>query len=135
MKTFPKKPLVITALLGVSGDYRIESWLTAQETATSSTTSIIPKSPANLRSIESYSETQLTQLINTLPLHRVDLAEQFSANGNMSGTFGSLAHPDWPPLPCTFGTPFWNFNSTFHFIFSNVFIVGFGFGSGFLFAR
>src|ERR1039457_3272925 len=98
MKTFPKKPLVIAALLGVASVAGL-ILAHAQETATSATTSIIPQSPANLRSIESYSETQLTQLINTLAATPLIWPSNYVANGNMSGTFWSLAHPDWPPLP------------------------------------
>jgi hypothetical protein len=80
----------------------------AQETATLSTTSIVPRSPANLPAIESYSDAQLTQLINTLAATPLIYPSNYVANGNISGTFWSLAHPNWPPLPGSFGTPFWN---------------------------
>ena len=107
MKFFSKKSLIVAALLGtasIAGMMLVH----AQETATLTTTSIIPRSPANLPAIESYSEAQLTQLINTLAATPLIWPSNFVANGNMSGTFWSLAHPDWPPLPCAFGTPFWN---------------------------
>ncbi|MGH7953403.1 MAG: hypothetical protein ACREFE_16025 [Limisphaerales bacterium] len=60
-----------------------------------------------MRSIESYSDAQLTQLINTLAATPLIWPTNFP-NGNMPGTYWSLAHPDWPPLPSSFGTPFWN---------------------------
>lgn len=82
--------------------------LRAQQTATLNQSAIIPTSPESLHSIETYSDTQLTQLINTLAATPLIWPSNYVENGNMSGTFWSLAHPDWPPLPCTFGTPFWN---------------------------
>jgi hypothetical protein len=106
MKTFPKKSLVIAALLGVAGIAGL-MLAHAQETAMSATTSIIPQSPANLRSIESYSDTQLEQLINALAATPLIWPTNLPNNG-MGGTYWSLAHPDWPPLPGTFGTPVWN---------------------------
>jgi len=107
MKTFLKKSLAIAALLGTANIVGI-MLVHAQETATLTTTSIIPRSPANLPAIESYSDAQLKQLANALSATPLIWPTNFVANGNMSGTFWSLAHPDWPPLPCAFGTPFWN---------------------------
>ncbi len=106
MKTFLNKSLVVAALLGVAGVAGL-MLARAQETATSNTTSIIPQSPANLRSIESYSNAQLEQLINALAAAPLIWPTNLPDNG-MAGTFWSLAHPDWPPLPATFGTPVWN---------------------------
>ena len=106
MKTFPKKPLVIAALLGVASVAGL-ILAHAQETATSATTSIVPQSPANLRSIESYSDAQLEQLLNLLAATPLIWPTNLPHNG-MGGTYWSLAHPNWPPLPGTFGTPVWN---------------------------
>jgi hypothetical protein len=63
MKKFPTKSLVVAALLGAAGIAGV-MLVHAQETTTSTTTSIVPQSPAQLQSIESYSDAQLTQLIN-----------------------------------------------------------------------
>ncbi len=103
---FPKKSLVIAALLGVAGVAGL-MLARAQETATSTTASIIPQSPANLASIEHYSDAQLEQLINALAATPLIWPTNLPDNGR-AGTYWSLAHPNWPPLPATFGTPVWN---------------------------
>jgi hypothetical protein len=106
MKTFPKKPLAIVVLLGaasIAGMMLVH----AQETTTSTTTSIIPQSPANLPAIESYSDAQLTQLINALAATPLIWPDALP-DGGTGGTYWSLAHPNSPPLPATFGTPVWN---------------------------
>ena len=104
MKTFPRKSLVIAALLAAA----ITGVMLARAQETSSlTTSIIPQSPASLSSIESYSDAQLKQLINVLATTPLIWPANLPDNG-MAGTYWSLAHPDWPPLPATFGTPVWN---------------------------
>jgi hypothetical protein len=111
MKTFPKKSSVVAALLGamsIAGVMLVH----AQETATLITASIVPHSPESLRSVESYSDAQLTQLINDLSATPL-IWPTNSPNGNMPGTYWSLAHPDWPPLPGTFGTPFWNLTPSY----------------------
>lgn len=107
MKFFSNKSLAVAALLSATSIAGV-ILVHAQETATSATTSIVPSSPQSLQSIESYSDAQLTQLLNTLAATPLIWPSNYVANGNMSGTFWSLAHPDWPPLPCAFGTPFWN---------------------------
>jgi hypothetical protein len=81
--------------------------LRAQQTSTSAQTSIIPQSPAQLRSIESYSDAQLEQLLNVLAATPLIWPANLPNNGN-GGTYWSLAHPEWPPLPATFGTPVWD---------------------------
>ena len=106
MKTQPKKTSVGAALL-VTACLAGVMLVRAQEATTSSTTSIVPQSPTQLRAIQSYSDTQLQQLVNALGSTPLIWPTNFP-NGEISGTFWSLAHPDWPPLPCSFGTPFWN---------------------------
>jgi len=81
--------------------------LRAQEAATLNQPAIIPTSPENLRSLESYSDTQLNQLVNALAatplIWPTNLPDRF-----MGGGYWSLAHPNWPPLPTPGNTPFWN---------------------------
>ncbi|HUZ07927.1 MAG TPA: hypothetical protein VMV89_10625, partial [Candidatus Paceibacterota bacterium] len=106
MNVFSKKSLVVAAVLSaasIAGMMLVH----AQEATTSTTTSIVPQSPTQLRTIESYSDAQLTQLINTLAATPLIWPTNFP-NGEISGTFWSLAHPEWPPLPGSMGTPFWN---------------------------
>jgi hypothetical protein len=110
MKTFPKTSLIIAALLGVAGVAGL-ILAHAQETATSITTATIPLSPANLASIEFYSDAQLTQLLRELAEKPLTWPDALPNKG-MGGTYWSLAHPDWPPLPATFGTPVWVLGSS-----------------------
>lgn len=96
---FPKKSLVIAALLGVAGVAGL-MLARAQETATSTTVSIIPQSPANLRSIESYSETQLTQLINALAATPLIWPSNYVANDTPEGAVAEyMAHNPEGPAP------------------------------------
>lgn len=104
MKTSSKKSLVIAALLGAASIAGV-MLVHAQETTTS--TSIVPRSPASLQSVESYSDTQLQELVNDLSATPLIWPTNLPDNG-MGGTYWSLAHPNWPPLPGAFGTPFWN---------------------------
>jgi hypothetical protein len=77
--------------------------LHAQTTATAT----VPFSPTNMASLESYSDTQLKQLMDTLEATPLIWPTNLPYQG-IGGTYWSLAHPEWPPLPCTFGTPVWN---------------------------
>jgi len=105
MKTSLKKSLTVAVLSGV-GCLAGVMFLRAQETTTTST-SLVPQSPAQLQSIESYSDAQLEQLLNVLAATPLIWPTNLPNGGN-GGTYWSLAHPDWPPLPATFGTPVWN---------------------------
>jgi len=102
MKFFSQK-LIIAALLGatcVIGTTLIH----AQETTTAS---IVPHSPQSLQSVQSYSDTQLQELVNDLSATPLIWPTNMPNDG-AGGTYWSLAHPEWPPLPGAFGTPFWN---------------------------
>ncbi|MGH7952437.1 MAG: hypothetical protein ACREFE_11040 [Limisphaerales bacterium] len=104
MNKFPKKSLVVAILLGaasIAGMMLVH----AQETATS--TSIVPQSPAQLQSIKTYSDAQLEQLLNDLSQMPLFWPTNLPNNGR-GGTYWSLAHPNWPALPSTFGAPAWN---------------------------
>ncbi|HEV2330541.1 MAG TPA: immunoglobulin domain-containing protein [Verrucomicrobiae bacterium] len=103
MKTFLQKSSVVAAFLGAACVMGA-TFVHAQETPT---TSIIPHSPQSLQSVESYSDTQLTELVNDLSATPLIWPTNLP-DGGMGGTYWSLAHPEWPPLPEAFGTPFWN---------------------------
>ncbi|MGH7976701.1 MAG: immunoglobulin domain-containing protein, partial [Limisphaerales bacterium] len=110
MKTFPKKSLMVAAILSaasIAGMMLVH----AQETTTSTTTSIVPHTGAELRSVESYSDTQLTQLIGDLSATPL-IWPTNAPNGGASG-YWSLAHPNWPPLPTAGNTPFWNLSPSY----------------------
>ncbi|MGA2281106.1 MAG: hypothetical protein ABSG80_12470 [Verrucomicrobiota bacterium] len=85
----------------------------AQETtvATSTATVAVPYSHTDLAAIEHYSDAQLTQLLAELAATPLTWPENLPNKG-MGGTYWSLAHPDWPPLPATFGTPVWILGSS-----------------------
>ncbi|MGA2280998.1 MAG: hypothetical protein ABSG80_11930 [Verrucomicrobiota bacterium] len=83
----------------------------AQETATSTTTAALPVSHTELAAIEHYSDVQLTLLLAELAATPLTWPEDLPNKG-MGGTYWSLAHPDWPPLPATFGTPVWVLGSS-----------------------
>jgi hypothetical protein len=104
MKSFPKKPLVIAALLLAAG-------ITGM-TLVHAQTAMIPSSPANLPSLESYSDAQLEQVLNELAAMPLIWPTNLPDDG-MGGTYWSLAHPDWPPLPSASGTPVWEVSSNF----------------------
>lgn len=110
MKSFSSKSLVVATLLGAAGIAGM-MLVHAQETATFTTTSIVPRSWTELRSIESYSDTQLNQLVNALAatplIWPTNLPNEYMEGYNGIG-YWSLAHPNWPPLPSAFGTPFWD---------------------------
>jgi alpha-tubulin suppressor-like RCC1 family protein len=98
------KFVVKSALLAVI--FLAPNLLHAQETAA------IPSSPANLSSLESYSDAQLEQVLNELAAMPLIWPTNLPNNG-MGGTYWSLAHPDWPPLPCMEGIPAWEISSNF----------------------
>lgn len=103
MKNFPKKSWIIAAFLlaaGIAGALLVH----AQEPGTTVT---LPSSPADLPLLESYSDAQLEQVLNDLAALPLIWPTNLPDDG-MGGTYFSLAHPDWPPLPATFGTPVWN---------------------------
>jgi hypothetical protein len=106
MNNFPKKSLAVAALLSAASVVGV-MLVHAQEATTSTTAAIVPHSPASLQSVESYSDAQLTQLINALAATPLIWPTNLP-DGGMGGTYWSLAHPSWPPLPGAFGTPFWN---------------------------
>jgi hypothetical protein len=70
-------------------------------------TPLIPSSPTNLPSLESYSDAQLEEVMNELAAMPLIWPTNLP-NGGAGITYWSLAHPDWPPLPTSSGTPFWN---------------------------
>ena len=110
MKNFPKKSLAVAVLLGAASVAGL-MLAHAQEATTSLTSSIIPRSPASLASVESYSDAQLTQLVNALAATPLIWPTNFTGDymdGYNGSGYWSLAHPEWPPLPSAFGTPFWN---------------------------
>jgi hypothetical protein len=78
----------------------------AQTTASDS----ISLSPTNMASLESYSDAQLKQLLAVLAETPLIWPTNLPDQG-AGGTYWSLAHPNWPPLPCTFGTPVWRITS------------------------
>jgi hypothetical protein len=80
--------------------------LHAQETAA------IPSSPANLPSLESYSDAQLEQVLNELSAMPLIWPTNLPDNG-VGGTYWSLAHPNWPPLPSASSIPVWEVSSNF----------------------
>jgi hypothetical protein len=100
------RALVVTGIAGLMLAHAKE---TAMSTATATVT--IPLSPANLASIEYYSDAQLTQLLGELAATPLTWPDVLPNNG-MAGTYWSLAHPNWPPLPATFGTPVWVLRSS-----------------------
>lgn len=103
MKNFPKKSWIIAVFLLVASIAGV-MLVHAQETTTSAA---IPSSPANLPLLESYSDAQLEQVLNDLAAMPLIWPTNLPNHG-IGGTYWSLAHPDWPPLPGTFGTPVWN---------------------------
>ncbi len=105
MKKFRSKSLVVAALLAATGVVGV--MLVRAQEATTSTTSIVPQSPVQLQSIESYSDAQLKQMLNDLAQTPLIWPANLP-NGGDGGTYWSLAHPNWPPLPSTFGAPVWN---------------------------
>jgi hypothetical protein len=107
MKTFLQKSSMVVAFLGAAGIIGA-TFIHAQEPATTITSSIVPHSPENLQSVESYSDAQLHQLVTDLSATPLIWPTNLPDSGGMGGTYWSLAHPNWPPLPGTFGTPFWN---------------------------
>jgi hypothetical protein len=112
MKTFPKKSLVVAALLSMAG---VAGMILAhaQEIAVSTSTATValPLSHTDLASIEHYSDAQLTQLMGELAITPLTWPDALPNKG-MGGTYWSLAHPNWPPLPATFGTPVWVLRSS-----------------------
>jgi uncharacterized repeat protein (TIGR03803 family) len=103
MKNFSKKSWVIAVFLlaaSIAGVVLVH----AQETGT---TAMIPSSPAKLSSLESYSDAQLEEMMSELAAMPLIWPTNLPDNG-IGGTYWSLAHPNWPPLPGTFGTPVWN---------------------------
>ena len=112
MKTFPIKSLVVAALLsavGVAGMILAH----AQETTVSISTAAVavPLSHTDLAAIQHYSDAQLSQLLSELSTTPLTWPEDLPNKGQ-GGTYWSLAHPDWPPLPATFGTPVWILRSS-----------------------
>jgi hypothetical protein len=82
------------------------SLLHAQEAATAIRAGTISLSPASLPSVETYSDAQLTQLLRELAATPLVWPE-----GGMGGTYWSLAHPNFPPLPTPFNTPYWKIST------------------------
>jgi hypothetical protein len=107
MKTFPKKSLVVAFIFSVAGIAGL-TLAHAQEAATSinATTSAIPSSHTDLALIQFYSDAQLAQLLAELAATPLTLAGDLPNQGR-AGTYWSLAHPNWPPLPAANGTPVW----------------------------
>jgi len=104
MKTSRNLLALVFSVLAV-GDLSLH----AQGTATLTQSALLPSSPAGLRSIQSYSDAQLTQLINTLAVTPLIWPTNVPAGlGYGAVGYWSLAHPSWPPLPGPGGTPFWN---------------------------
>jgi len=106
MKTVLQKSLTIVALLSMTG---IAGLMLAQEA--SITTVALPTSHMDLASIEHYSDAQLTQLLAELAATPLTLPTNLPNQGR-GGTYWSLAHPNWPPLPGAFGTPVWVLGSS-----------------------
>lgn len=69
-------------------------------------TPTVSLSPTNMASLESYSDAQLKQFMEQLAAMPLIWPTNLPDQG-AGGTYWSLAHPEWPPLPCTFGTPVW----------------------------
>jgi hypothetical protein len=102
-------PLVAT-FLGVAGIAGL-MLVHAQETATSTATVTVPLSHTDLAAIQHYSDAQLTQLLGVLAATPLTWPDDLPNKGG-GGTYWSLAHPDWPPLPVTFGAPVWVLGSS-----------------------
>jgi len=110
MKTFPRTSFFVATILSVAGIAGL-MLAHAQEMAMSTATVTISLSPTSLASIEYYSDAQLTQLLGELAATPLTWPDALPNKG-MGGTYWSLAHPNWPPLPATFGTPVWVLGSS-----------------------
>jgi hypothetical protein len=105
--TKPVRIPLVAPLWGVAGIAGL-MLAHAQETvtATAPATVTIPLSHTDLAAIQRYSDAQLTQLLSELAATPLTWPDDLPNKG-MRGTYWSLAHPDWPPLPATFGAPVW----------------------------
>ncbi len=83
------------------------STLLAQTTATTIQAGTFTLTAANISSLEALSDTQLQSVLQSLAATPMIWPDALP-DGGMGGTYHSLAHPDWPPLPATFGSPVWN---------------------------
>jgi hypothetical protein len=70
----------------------------AQETTTPIQAATISLTATNVATLKSLSDAQLATLINALEATPMIAVEDLPRGGT-TGTFYSLAHPDWPPLP------------------------------------
>jgi len=71
----------------------------AQETATSIQAGTISLTGTDVAMFKSLSNAQLETLVNALEAMPTVSADSLP-RGGMTGTFYSLQHPEWPPLPC-----------------------------------
>jgi hypothetical protein len=81
--------------------------LRAQQTTMPIQAGTFTLTAANVSSLESLSDAQLKAVLRTLAAVPLIWPDALPDDG-MGGTYYSLTHPDWPPLPTTFGSPVWN---------------------------
>ena len=95
----------------IAGFMMLPGFVHAQETATLPQAGRVPLTAANIKRLESFSDTQLEALLNTLAATPTISADSLPSKG-MAGNFLSLAHPNWPPLPGDIRQiPVWNLGS------------------------
>ena len=80
--------------------------LRAQTTATTIQAGAFTLTTANVSSLETLSDAQLKAVLQALAAQPLIWPDALP-DGGMGGTYHSLAHPGWPPLPATFGSPVW----------------------------
>ena len=98
-----KKPVSILATLTLVATVAL---LHAQTAATTIQSGTFTLTPANISLLGSLPDWQIKEVLQTLAATPLIWPNALPNNG-VSGTYYSLAHPDWPPLPTTFGSPVW----------------------------
>jgi hypothetical protein len=113
-----KKPMKTTRVVGVGVAFvlAITFILRGQVSLPASPAGMISLTAANVATFKSLSDAQLETLVNAL-----EAAPTFSADslpmGGKAGTFYSLQHPDWPPLPGDIRqVPVWYLGSGFYLL-------------------